>query len=155
LRILLCAVFNNLDKPYTPSMNFTQFILENVLNIAMWAISGGMLIGPVLQRKTMGESVNVDGAVALMNRDNAVLLDVRDAAAFGKGRVAQAKSTPFADLETRAAEFVKQACVIIMDADGKQAAKAAKTLRAAGAPRVVVLEGGFAAWTAAGLPVKK
>jgi rhodanese-related sulfurtransferase len=136
-------------------MNLTQFIVGNWIYIAMWAVSGGMLLGPVLQRKRMGEAVNANGAVALMNRDNAVLLDVRDAAAFGKGRVAQAKSAPFADLETRAAEFIKQACVVIMDADGKQAAKAAKTLRAAGAPRVVVLEGGYAAWVEAGLPVKK
>ncbi len=122
--------------------------------MAMWAISGGMLIAPVLQRKRLGDAVNANGAVALMNRDKALLLDVRTLELYNKASVVQAQSAPEAELSSSAVDFVKHACLIVMDADGKTAHKAAAILRKAGAPRVVVLEGGYAAWVAAGLPVK-
>jgi rhodanese-related sulfurtransferase len=132
-----------------------KFLTDNFLYIALMFVSGGMLLWPVLQRSRMGASVNPNGAIALMNQEDALLLDVRSTDEFARGRVAQAKNVPAADISNRAAELAKNACIVVMDAAGKDAAKAASALRTAGAPRVVVLDGGYAMWLAAGLPVKK
>jgi rhodanese-related sulfurtransferase len=132
-----------------------SFILSNFPYIIMFCVSGGMLLYPVIEQFRMGESTNVDGAVALMNREHAILLDIRDADSYAKGSVAQAKHLSVDTLASRAADFAKQACVIVMDADGKNVIKPANTLRAAGLARVVVLTGGYEAWVAAGLPTKQ
>jgi rhodanese-related sulfurtransferase len=132
-----------------------KFLTDNFLYIALMFVSGGMLLWPILQRSRMGASVNPNGAIALMNQEDALLLDVRSSDEFARGRVAQAKNVPAAELATRAAEFAKEKCIVVLDAAGKDAGKAAATLRAAGAARVVILDGGYAMWLAAGLPVKK
>jgi rhodanese-related sulfurtransferase len=132
-----------------------KFLTENLLYIGLMFVSGGMLLWPIIQRRQQGATVNPNGAIALMNQEDAVLLDVRDADAFAKSHVAQAKLVPAADLATRASEFAKTKCIVVMDADGKTAGKAAAALRTAGAARVVVLDGGYAMWLAAGLPVIK
>jgi rhodanese-related sulfurtransferase len=132
-----------------------KFILDNLMYISMFIISGGMLLWPVLQRQRIGEMVNTQAAIALMNHENALLLDIRDTDAFARGHVAQAKNTPNTTLEARAAEYTKHNCIIVMDADGSIAGKAATVLRNAGIARVLVLEGGYAAWLAAKLPIKK
>ena len=136
-------------------MIFMKFFIDNALYIGLMILSGGMLAWPLIQSKLQGETVNPNGAIALMNSDDAVLLDVRSTDEFAKGRVAQAKNAPAADLAARAADFAKHASIIVMDDAGKTAGKAAAALRAAGAAKVVVLGGGYQAWLAAGLPVKR
>jgi rhodanese-related sulfurtransferase len=132
-----------------------NFILPNLPYIIIFILSSGMLIYPVIEQFRMGEATDVNGAVALMNREQAILLDVRDADSYAKGSVAQAKNVPADTLASRAADFSKQTCIVLMDADGKNTIKAAAILRTAGAARVVVLNGGYEAWIAAGLPIKK
>lgn len=132
-----------------------KFLTENLLYIALFFVSGAMLLWPILQRRNQGATVNPNGAIALMNQEDALLLDVRDTDAFAKSHVAQAKNVPVLELPNRAAELAKNKCIVLMDADGKTAGKAATALRTAGAPRVVVLDGGYAMWLAAALPVVK
>lgn len=132
-----------------------KFFIDNALYIGLLIISGGMLAWPMIQSKMQGETVNPNGAIALMNSDDALLLDIRSTDEFARGRVAQAKNAPNADLTARIAEFAKHASIVVMDDAGKTAGKAAAALRAAGAAKVVVLDGGYQAWVAAGLPVKK
>jgi rhodanese-related sulfurtransferase len=132
-----------------------KFFIDNMLYIGLMFMSGAMLLWPLIQRRSMGATVNPNGAIALMNQEDALLLDVRNTNDFTRSHVAQAKNVPLAELEGRAAELAKSACIVVMDADGKIAGKAAASLRAAGAVSVVVLDGGHAMWLAAGLPVIK
>lgn len=132
-----------------------KFLTDNFLYISLLFVSGGMLLWPVLQRRSQGATVNPNGAIALMNQEDALLLDVRSTDEYARGHVAQAKNVPAESLATRAAEFASSKCIVVMDADGKSAGKAAAALRTAGAARVVILDGGYAMWLTAGLPVKK
>jgi rhodanese-related sulfurtransferase len=132
-----------------------KFFTDNMLYIAMMFVSGAMLLWPLIARSRQGATVNPNGAIALMNQEDALLLDVRSTDEFARGRVAQAKNVPAAELATRAADFAKEKCIVVLDAAGKDAGKAAALLRTAGAVRVVVMDGGYAMWLAAGLPVKK
>jgi rhodanese-related sulfurtransferase len=131
-----------------------KFLTDNYLYILMMFVSGGMLLWPLIQRRTQGVTVNPNGAIALINNENAQLIDVRSSEAFGKGRIAQAKNVPAEEIAARAAELAKAHERIVVQGDAsKSAVQAATALRAAGASRVAILEGGYPAWIAAGLPV--
>ncbi len=132
-----------------------NFIIPNLPYIVIFILSSGMLIHTAIEEFRIGEATDVNGAVILMNREQAMLLDIRDADSYAKGSVAQAKHIPADTLTSRAAEFAKQTCIVLMDANGKNVIKAASTLRTSGIARVVVLTGGYDAWIAAGLPTKK
>ena len=134
-----------------------EFIKNNLMLIAVAAVSGTMLLWPYLRRTSGGPWVSTLEATQLINREDALVLDVREATEFAAGHVLGAKSLPLAAVEGRAGEFDKHRAkpVIVVCADGSRASKAAATLRAGGFTNVVNLTGGFPAWQQAGLPVVK
>ena len=116
-----------------------------------------MLLWPLLRRGAGGPWVSTLEATQLMNREDALVIDVRDADAYAKGHILGAKSVPLADLARRAGDLEKHKskAVIVSCQNGDRSAAAAATLRQNGFSRVHPLNGGFAAWQHAGLPVEK
>jgi len=134
-----------------------EFVKNNILLIALAFVSGAMLLWPLLRRGAGGPWLTTLQATQLINREDAIVIDVRDAAEFAKGHVLGAKNVPLADLARRAEEFEKYKArpVIVHCENGNRAGKAVATLRERGFQKVHNLAGGFAAWQQAGLPVKK
>jgi rhodanese-related sulfurtransferase len=134
-----------------------DFIQNNILLIAVAFASGAMLIWPFVRRSAGGPWVNTLQATQLINREDALLLDVREPAEFAKGHILGAKNVPLADLERRAPEFERhKAKPVIVHCDtGSRATRALGMLRARGFANVVNLAGGYGAWQQAGLPVEK
>ncbi|HZN87095.1 MAG TPA: rhodanese-like domain-containing protein [Burkholderiales bacterium] len=134
-----------------------EFVQNNILLIAVAFASGAMLVWPYVRRSTGGPWVSTLQATQMINRQDALLLDVRDAAEYAKGHILGAKNVPVADLERRAAEFDKhRAKPVIVHCDtGNRATRAAGVLKARGFSSVFNLAGGFGAWQQAGLPVEK
>jgi rhodanese-related sulfurtransferase len=134
-----------------------EFIVKNWALIAIAAISGGMLIWPLLRRGAGGPWVNTLQATQLMNREDALLIDVRNAAEFGSGHILGARNIPLADLERRAGELDKHKAkpVIVYCNTGNSSGGAVSLLRKSGFANVVNLAGGYASWQQAGLPVEK
>ena len=93
----------------------------------------------------------------MMNREDALVLDVREAPEFSGGHLLGAKNMPLASIEARASELEKHKAkpVIVVCNDSSRASKAAEVLRARGFANVVNLSGGFSGWQQAGLPVVK
>jgi rhodanese-related sulfurtransferase len=120
-------------------------------------VSGAMLLWPLLRRGAGGPWVNTLEATQLMNREEALVLDLRAAPDYAKGHILGAKNVPLADLERRLAELDKHKsrAVIVHCADGNRAGGAVAVLRKNGFAKVVNLAGGFNAWQQAGLPVEK
>lgn len=146
--------------PTQPNGNANVNFFADYNNLALLAIavvSGGLLAWPAIVRGTSGKSVNTVAATQLMNKRNAVAVDVRDAAEYAKGHLPQAKSAPLADLANRAATLAKDkaAPVIVINQTGQNLGKAQAALKEAGYSEVYALEGGMAAWQQAGLPVVK
>lgn len=133
-----------------------DFITNNILLIVVAFLSGAMLLWPALRRSAGGPSISANEATQLMNREHAVLLDVREQDEFDRGHVPQAKHVP---LEKLAADpslaGKKDKPVILMCATGARSAKAAIALRKAGYEKVYNLDGGLNGWTTAGLPTVK
>jgi rhodanese-related sulfurtransferase len=134
-----------------------DFLQNNILLIAVAFISGAMLIWPMVRRSAGGPWVSTVEATQLINRQDALVLDVRSADEFAKEHILGAKSLPLAELERRAGELekYKSKAVIVHCENGNRATSAVAMLRKQGYASVVNLAGGFAAWKQAGLPVQK
>ena len=84
------------------------------------------------------------------------LLDVQEPGPFAEGHVFHACGVPYSRLELRAPPLLPRRAtpIVVTDADGGAIAqRAARQLRSLGYTDVQVLEGGNAAWAAAGHPL--
>lgn len=109
---------------------------------------------PKMQGVTM---LSAERAVNLINRENALILDIRDPEAFKAGHIVDAINLPAheASVDTTTLDKDKGKALLFIDDTGKQAASAAANLHKAGFERVFVLTGGLAAWREAQLPLVK
>lgn len=130
---------------------------NNLALIAIAVVSGGLLAWPQIKGGAGGKRLNTAAATQMINRRNAVVVDIRDAAEFAKGHMPQAKSAPLADLPSRASGLArdKSVPIIVICQTGQRSGKAQAALKEAGYSEVYALEGGMTAWQQAGLPVVK
>lgn len=93
----------------------------------------------------------------LMNRDNALVIDVRAEGDFEKGHIVGSRHLLLSQVsaEHKLLAKAKEQPVALVCAAGISAHGAAKTLVKAGFKQVAVLEGGIGAWQQAGLPLAK
>jgi rhodanese-related sulfurtransferase len=140
-----------------PEVNLLKFVTENIFLVAVAFVSGAMLIWPALRRGAGGAAVSIQEATLLINRQDALVLDVREPAEFEKGRVIGARNVPLSQLEGRAGELEKYKAkpVIVICASGNRSRSALGSLRRLGFQQVFELAGGVAAWQQAGLPLEK
>jgi rhodanese-related sulfurtransferase len=120
--------------------------------------SGAMLLWPYVRRAGGGPSVSATQATQLINREDALVVDVRDPGEYGAGHILGAKNVPLSRIDAGGAEIApkrKDKPVIVYCDTGKRAAKAAAALRSQGFAKVLSLSGGLGAWQQAGLPVEK
>ena len=138
-------------------MDIWKFIQDNVFLIAIAFVSGGMLLWPAARRSAGGPAVDTLGATLLINKDDALVLDVRQPAEAAAGKIVNSKNIPLADLDARVKDLEKWKSkpVIIVCASGSRSAAAVATLKKRGFEKVFNLSGGFGAWRQAGLPVEK
>jgi rhodanese-related sulfurtransferase len=135
-----------------------KFLQDNILLIAVAFVSGAMLIWPYVRRATGGPSVSPSQATQLINREDALVLDVREPGEFGAGHILGAKNAPLSRIDAGGAEIArkkKDRPVILYCESGNRSAKAAAALKAQGYTKVLNLAGGIGAWQQAGLPVEK
>ncbi|TXH69318.1 MAG: rhodanese-like domain-containing protein [Lysobacteraceae bacterium] len=93
----------------------------------------------------------------LINRENALVVDLRAYADFEKGHIAGSKNVLMNqfDPESKLLAPAKSLPVVVVCNQGITASGAAKQLKQAGFERVYVLEGGIAGWQQAELPLVK
>ena len=126
--------------------------------ILVFVLSGAMLAWPLVQRRFSAvRDVNTIEATQLINRQNAVLLDVREPKEFEGGRLPAAIHIPLSQLAARANELAKLAArpVVAYCGTGRTSRMAGGALAKAGFKEIYSLQGGLAAWKKDGLPVEK
>ena len=135
-----------------------KFVQDNLLLILVACVSGAMLLWPYVRRAGGGPSVSAAQATQLINREEALVLDVRDPGEYGTGHILGAKNVPMSRIGAAGSEIAakrKDKPVIVYCDNGNRASKAAAALRSQGFARVVSLSGGLGAWQQAGLPLEK
>jgi rhodanese-related sulfurtransferase len=133
-----------------------EFINQNILLIAVVVISGLGLLWPLIMGGAKNE-VSPAQATLLINREDAHIIDVREADEFAGGHLPDAKNIPLAKLADRISEIekFKDKPVIVCCASGMRSGKACGELGKLGFAKVHNLAGGVDAWVGAGYPVKK
>ena len=136
---------------------FVDFVRNNILLFVVALVSGGMLLWPLVRRTTGGPWLNTTQATHLINREDALVIDVREPNEFAAGHVLGAKNMPLAKLDAAGAELAKkkERPLIVYCDGGERSAKALAALKKHGYTRVANLSGGLGAWQQAGLPVEK
>jgi rhodanese-related sulfurtransferase len=136
-----------------------KFLLEgyNLILVVLMAASGAVLIWPAIVRLLSGgREVGTLEATRLIN-NNAVVLDVRDAAEFASGHIPNARHIPLAELDKRVNELAKfkEKPIIISCKDGIRAGQAMRMLIKNQFTQVYQLKGGITAWREASLPLER
>jgi rhodanese-related sulfurtransferase len=111
----------------------------------------------VLESRRGGKKISAQGAVNLINRDEAVVVDIRDRKDFNEGRITGSINIPLNSIKSRASELkkFKDKQIIVADKMGQHSAMAVKQLNAEGYANVVRLDGGVADWKGSNLPLVK
>lgn len=138
-------------------MNYSEFLQHNWIWLATAAISGGMLVFPALRGRAGGGGVSPAQATQLINREDAIVIDVREPNEWAQGHIPNARHIPLAQLESRLAELEKhkERTIVVNCRSGNRSGSACGKLRKAGFTKVFNLQGGILAWEQAGLPVSK
>jgi rhodanese-related sulfurtransferase len=102
-------------------------------------------------------SLSATGAVQLINREKAVVIDVSEAEEFAAGHVGGAKNLPLGQLAEKLPATVKNKAVpvILVCATGARASRALAVAKKLGYEQAQCLAGGLKAWKEANLPVEK
>lgn len=111
----------------------------------------------LLESRRGGKKVSAQEAVNLINRDEAVVVDIRERKEFNEGRITGSIHIPLSAIKDRAGELKKHQdkTIIVVDKMGQHAAMAVKQLNAEGYTNVVRLSGGIGDWKASSLPLVK
>ena len=110
------------------------------------------------QRLTRGyKALTPAGLTQLINRDNALLVDLSSQQDFEKGHIPGARHVApnQFDPESKDLAKVRELPVALVCRTGQASAAAAQRLRKAGFSKVFWLEGGLAAWSQAQMPLAK
>lgn len=135
-----------------------KFIQDNIWLVLIAVVSGAVLVWPWISRRLSGApEVGPLEAVQLINRKDALMIDVRETGEFSAGHAPNAKNLPLGQLDKRISEIEKYKAkpVIVACQTGSRSHSATSMLKKAGFAEVYVLAGGFAAWQQANLPVEK
>ena len=135
----------------------SDFFQQNIMWIAGAAISGGWFAFLTVKKAFARDLLTPAKATLMINREDAIVLDVREKAERANGAIIGSKHIPASQLAGRVAELdkFKERPVIVHCASGMRSSSACTTLRKAGFTKVFHLDGGLGAWEQAGLPLVK
>ncbi|QCO66737.1 rhodanese-like domain-containing protein [Luteimonas yindakuii] len=130
---------------------------NHLLSMALAGITLA-LIWTEISRLTRGfKGLRPAELTALVNRDNALVVDLRPSGDFEKGHIPGSKNVQMSqfDPENKQLAAARALPVVLVCKTGQTANTAAKRLKKAGFEHVYVLEGGIGAWQQADLPLKR
>lgn len=131
--------------------------MDNWMLISVALASGGMLMWPLVAGSMNAGALTATGAVQLINREKAVVIDVRDADEFATGHIGGAKNVPLAQLGDKLPGLVKNKALplILVCATGARAGRAVAVAKKLGYEQAQAMGGGLKSWKDATLPVEK
>jgi rhodanese-related sulfurtransferase len=131
---------------------FLEFLTQQWILVAALLTVVVMLV--VNETRKSGPALSPQAAINLINAEQGVFLDLRDAGDFKKGHIVGAVHIPAAKLEARIAELekYKNSPIVLVCKMGQQAGAAGKQLKASGFDKVYKMTGGMMEWENLQLP---
>ena len=132
----------------------SQFIVQNALLIIIAVIAAVSLAMPLINTRRFGPMVSSEQAVSSINKQNALVVDVRAQKDFKRVRIANSVNIPANEIQNRLGELSKDRTIIVVDNSGNMSAAASKLLRGVGFTKVYVLDSGLVGWMRDKLPLE-
>lgn len=132
----------------------SQFIVQNALLIIIAVIAAVSLAMPLINTRRFGPMVSSEQAVSLINKQNALVVDVRAQKDFKRVRITNSVNIPANEIQNRLGELSKDRTIIVVDNSGNMSAAASKLLRGVGFTKVYVLDSGLVGWMRDKLPLE-
>ena len=128
-----------------------------LLSLALLGLTVAILYNEFSQLLRGFKGLRPAELTALINRDNALVVDLRPMADFEKGHIPGSKNVQVSqfDPENKQLAAAKGLPVVVVCKSGQASAAAARRLKKAGFERVYLLDGGLPAWQQADLPLAK
>jgi phage shock protein E len=103
----------------------------------------------------LADTVNVQTVASVKDQDNVYLLDVREQSEYDAGHIPGVTLIPMGEVANRLAEIPTDKEVIVTCRSGNRSGQITDFLRQQGFDNVHNMEGGIAAWEAAGYDVEQ
>lgn len=134
-----------------------EFIQQNIYLVTIAVLSGAMLILTSMRRPGGGNAVTPTQATLLINREDAVVIDVREPTEYVEGHLPDSRNIPLSQLPSLAGDLekLKDKPLILVCRSGARSSSACSRLIKMGFTNVNNLNGGVGDWAQAGLPLKK
>lgn len=134
---------------------FAEFLVNHWILSGLWLALFVALV--VYLRAKAAKSVSPQQAALMVNRENGVIVDVRERKDYERGHIVDAVHIPLAKLQERIVELdkYKSVPVIVVCAMGQTSGDAVKQLQARGFEQACKMSGGMAEWSAQSLPLVK
>ena len=132
---------------------FLEFVSQQWMLVAALAAVVFMLF--FHESRKSGPSLSPQQAITMVNAQDGLFLDIRDAGDYKQGHIVDALHLPAAKLESRLAELEKHkdTPIVLVCKMGQTASAAGKTLKANGFEHVYKMTGGMMEWSNLQLPV--
>lgn len=138
------------------AQDLLQFLTAHYLLSLAFIVILLALFFEELRGKTGGNNLTPGDATHLINRENAVVIDMRERESFNAGHIVNALNIPQKDVLTSDKLKKLQAKpLIIVCKQGHNSTAIASKMRKQGFKTVCVLKGGIDAWKESGLPIVK
>lgn len=144
--------------PLVTSQELWAFAARNpVYSIAFVGLTAAIIANEVARLFRGYKALAPSQVTALINQENALVVDLRAAGDFQAGHIAGSKNVQMAqfDPENKQLAPARALPVVLVCQNGVTVNGAAKRLKKAGFERVHILEGGITAWRQADLPLVK
>ena len=147
--------------PFNDEMVIMEKILHFAANhwilVVLFIIVFVWLMIEEAKGKGLGSGITPQKVVEMINRENAIILDIRDAGLFAQGHIVGSLNIPLSEVERRISQLEKhkQNALIIVCGTGQKATSLANKLKKQGYDKVCVLSGGLNAWKSAKMPLAK
>ena len=129
-----------------------EFVSQQWILIA--ALSAVVFMLFFHESRKSGPALSPQQAITMVNAQQGLFLDIRDAGDYKQGHIVDALHLPAAKLETRIGELEKHKSkpIVLVCKMGQQASAAGKTLKANGFEHVYKMTGGMMEWSNLQLP---
>lgn len=137
---------------------FGEFVTNHPALFGALAVVLVMLVANLAQGLTAAvKEVSPQAAVQLMNRDGAVVVDVRSQADFKNGHIVGAVNVPEASIsaEHKALAPHRERPLLLYCTAGMVSGRAGRTLKKQGFTRLFSLKGGMTAWQQENFPLSR
>lgn len=136
----------------------TSFFTDNIILFAALGIIIALILRMEIKRALRGfKDVTPAEAVQLINKEDAIVIDIRENNELAQGSIRDAKHYPLSVLKQRVNELHSNSDkpVIAYCKSGHRANEACAILKQNNFTNVMSLKGGIEAWKVANLPVVK